>query len=73
MASTVKMSSKHQIVIPREAREALGIVPGQRLTVSVRDEVVELRIAPEDIPGQLEGMFASGSDHGGLWPELDAE
>ena len=73
MASTVKMSSKHQIVIPREAREALGITPGQRLTVSVRDEVVEIRIAPEDIPGQLEGLFAAGPERDGLWPELDAE
>jgi AbrB family looped-hinge helix DNA binding protein len=73
MASTVKMSSKHQIVVPREARELLGITPGTRLLVSVRDDVVELRIAPEDIPARLEGLFAAAPVEGGLWPELETE
>lgn len=73
MASTVKMSSKHQIVVPREARDALGITPGTRLTVSVREDVVELRVAPEDIPARLEGLIESVPTGGGLWPELEAE
>ena len=73
MAATVKMSSKHQIVVPREAREVLGITPGTRLVVSVRDDVVELRIAPEDIPAQLEGLISAAPVEGGLWPELEAE
>jgi AbrB family looped-hinge helix DNA binding protein len=29
--STITVSPKFQIVIPREIREALGIVPGQKL------------------------------------------
>lgn len=32
----VKLSSKNQIVIPREAREALGAKAGTRLVVVVR-------------------------------------
>ena len=35
MPASVKMSSKHQIVVPREAREALGLKPGDRLLVTV--------------------------------------
>jgi len=73
MATTVKMSSKHQIVVPREAREALSITPGTRLLVSVQDDVVELRIAPEDIPGRLEGLIEASPVEGGLWSELDPE
>ena len=54
MPSTVKLSSKHQIVVPREAREALGLRPGDRLLVSVRDDgVVEMRRRPADPAGEL--------------------
>lgn len=73
MATTVKMSTKHQIVVPREAREALGITPGTRLLVSVQNDVVELRVAPEDIAAQLEGLIEPGSSEGGLWVELQTE
>ena len=33
--SEVTLSSKNQIVIPREAREALGVKPGDKLLVLV--------------------------------------
>ncbi len=40
----VKLSSKHQIVIPRESREALGLKPGDRLlVVTVGEQVIVLR------------------------------
>lgn len=69
MPSSVKMSSKHQIVVPREAREALGLKPGDRLLVSVRDDsVIELEREPEDLIAELEGLFSAlGSER---WPEL---
>ena len=38
----VKLSSKNQIVIPREAREALGAKPGSRILVVVRNGTVTL-------------------------------
>lgn len=72
MATSVKMSSKHQIVIPREARAALHLRPGARLLVSVRpDRVIEIRCAPRDISEELEGLISS--PEGALWPELNNE
>lgn len=69
MPVSVKLSSKHQIVVPREAREALGLKAGDRLLVSVREDgVVELEREPIDLAAELEGLFAPlGTD---LWPEL---
>lgn len=38
---SVKVSTKHQIVVPSAARRALGIRAGDRLTVEIRgDELV---------------------------------
>jgi AbrB family looped-hinge helix DNA binding protein len=41
------LSSKNQIVIPREAREALGVQPGDKLLVVVRGKTV---ISPSTSP-----------------------
>ncbi|MFQ5746803.1 MAG: AbrB/MazE/SpoVT family DNA-binding domain-containing protein [Gemmatimonadota bacterium] len=72
MATTVKMSRKHQIVVPREARETLGLRPGVRLLVSVRpDGVIEMRPAPQDLAAELEGLIPVPD--GTLWPELANE
>ena len=41
------LSSKNQIVIPREAREAMGVKAGDKLLVAVRrDNVIVLRKPP---------------------------
>ncbi len=38
---SVKVSTKHQIVVPSAARRALGIEAGDRLTVEIRgDELI---------------------------------
>ncbi len=69
MSVSVKLSSKHQIVVPREAREALDLKPGDRLLVTVRDtSVIELEREPADLVAELEGLFASLGPE--LWPEL---
>ena len=69
MASTVKMSSKHQIVVPREARETLELVPGDRLLVQVRpDRVIEMERAARDPAAALEGLLRPLA--GELWEEL---
>jgi len=39
--STVKVSPKFQVVIPREVRESLGIRAGQRVQVVAYDDRVE--------------------------------
>lgn len=40
----VRLSSKHQIVIPRESREVLGLKAGDRLlVVTIGEQVILLR------------------------------
>ena len=76
MPSTVKLSSKHQIVVPKQARDALGLRPGDRLLVNVRDDgVVEMRRSPEDPARELEGLIAVPDSTGSveLWPEVAGE
>jgi len=43
---TVKMSSKGQIVIPKELREAQRITPGMEFVVSTVGDEIRLRPAP---------------------------
>lgn len=73
MATSVKMSSKNQIVVPKAAREALELQPGQRLLVTVRDDgVIEMRKQAEDSAALLEGLLPrpEGDE---LWPEVRGE
>ena len=74
MASSVKMSSKHQIVVPREAREALGLRAGDRLLVTMAGEVIEMRAEPRDVVSELEGLLSNSSSAASdLWPEVIGE
>jgi AbrB family looped-hinge helix DNA binding protein len=74
MSSSVKMSSKNQIVVPREAREALGLRPGDRLLVTVAGDVIEMRAKPRDVVAELEGLLsASVGPEGELWAEARGE
>ena len=52
----VKLSSKNQIVVPREAREALGARPGSRLLVVVRNGAVTLIAKPKDHAKAIRGL-----------------
>ncbi len=73
MAESVKMSSKNQIVVPKRAREALGLRPGDRLVVSVRDGgVIEMERQPRDLGARLEGLLGDGAGPD-LWEELRNE
>jgi AbrB family looped-hinge helix DNA binding protein len=54
--SEVKLSSKNQIVIPREAREALGAKAGSRLQVVVRNGTVILMSKPKDYAKAIRGI-----------------
>jgi AbrB family looped-hinge helix DNA binding protein len=74
MAASVKLSSKHQIVVPLEAREALGLRPGDRLLITVRaDGVAELQREPLDVTKELEGLLKATEDGEELWPEARGE
>lgn len=70
MAVSVKMSSKNQIVVPKAAREALHLEPGDRLIVTVRGDVIEMEKQPPDIEDRLAGYLGDVGSGGDLWPEL---
>ena len=51
-----KLSSKNQIVIPREAREALGVKPGDKILVVVRGERVLALQKPKSHHAAIRGL-----------------
>lgn len=50
------LSSKNQIVIPREAREALGLKPGDKLVFVVRSGTVLVLQKPRSPHASLRGI-----------------
>ena len=62
--SQATLSAKNQIVIPRDAREALGVKPGDRLLVVVHGERVIVLQKPKAhhaaIRGLASGLYPSG-------------
>ena len=63
--ATATVSSKNQIVIPREAREALGLKAGDKLLVVVRGKRVLLLQKPVSHRAALRGIARNGfpSEH----------
>ncbi len=53
----VTLSSKNQIVVPREAREALGLKPGDKLLVSVQGKEMVVFGKPAKYHKAIEGLF----------------
>jgi AbrB family looped-hinge helix DNA binding protein len=68
----VTLSSKNQIVIPREAREALGVRPGSRLLVVVRNGVVNLLAKPRNYAKTVRGLARRKYPKGYLKNERDS-
>ncbi|HEY8870569.1 MAG TPA: AbrB/MazE/SpoVT family DNA-binding domain-containing protein [Candidatus Limnocylindrales bacterium] len=66
MALSAKVSSRNQISLPSEARKRLGIEPGDRLTVQIRDDALVLRKRPlkasERLLGIAKGSYGPDSD-----------
>jgi AbrB family looped-hinge helix DNA binding protein len=56
------LSSKNQIVIPREAREALGVKAGDKLLVVVRGRTVIILLEPHKYQKAIHGIA------GGAYP-----
>lgn len=57
---SVKVSSKHQIAVPSEARKALGIKAGDRLSVEIVGDSMVIK------PRQLAGARLRGK-YQGYW------
>lgn len=53
------LSAKNQIVIPREAREALGLKPGDKILVVVQGGKVLVLQKPESYHAAIRGLARS--------------
>ena len=62
---SVKVSTKHQIVVPSQARRSLGIGAGDRLDVEVTADSIVLRPRREGAGARLRGL---GSE---IWQGVD--
>jgi len=61
MSSTVTLSSKNQVVIPQEARKKLGVGPGARLLVLVKEDRIVFMPEPRHFVKHSSGR------HKGVW------
>lgn len=61
MPATVTLSSKNQVVIPQEARRKLGVGPGTRLLVLVKDDRIVFMPEPRHFVKRFSGR------HKGIW------
>jgi AbrB family looped-hinge helix DNA binding protein len=57
--STIKISSKNQVVIPSEARLKLGLKAGDRLKVLIKGDSICLIKEPDNY---VEKLYGSGRD-----------
>ena len=53
---TVKVSNKHQIVVPKEARDQLNIRKGTKLLAMVMEKRLVLIPQPQNYVKRLEGL-----------------
>jgi len=64
---SVKVSTKHQIAVPSQARKLLGIEAGDRLSVEITDDAIVLRRRPEKPSERLRELGAIGD----VWKGVD--
>ena len=63
-AVVVKLSERNQMVLPKEARAALGVQPGDRVIVLIHQGEVRLLREPADWADHIRGL---GKD---MWQSL---
>jgi len=67
MPTTVTMSSKNQVVIPREAREMMHLSPGGQLLVLCDANRIVMIPKPADFVAKTAGL------HKEIWEGVDTE
>ena len=67
MDNKVKLSSKHQIVVPKAVREILKLQAGDHLLATVEDGILLLRPQPRSYTKALRGL------HKDVWKDVDVE
>ncbi len=65
--STVKLSRKNQVVIPKEARKKLHLSPGDELVVEVEKDRVVMKPKPKRYTEYTLGL------HKKVWSGVDVE
>jgi len=68
----VTLSSRNQIVVPREAREALGVHAGDKLLITVRGKTVVILPRPVSWTRALRGLAKEPYPDGYLKKERDS-
>jgi bifunctional DNA-binding transcriptional regulator/antitoxin component of YhaV-PrlF toxin-antitoxin module len=66
-STSVKVSSRYQIAVPRVTRGWLKIENGDRLLVDVQDVLLILLPQPKDYPAHLSGLYKE------IWADLDTD
>ena len=66
MTTTVTLSSKYQIVIPREAREAMSLSAGDELLVLCKPDRVVIIPKPKNFAKRMAGL------HKEVWQGAEA-
>jgi len=59
--SILTTSSKGQVVIPKKAREKVGIKPGSKVLVEVINDHIEIHPLPDNPVEHFCGIFSEGS------------
>ncbi len=67
MGSVVRVSRKHQVVVPREAREALGVGARHELVEEVENGRVLMKPKPRNYSKHMLGL------HKSVWKGVESE
>jgi AbrB family looped-hinge helix DNA binding protein len=64
---TARVSSKNQIVLPREVRDELGVKSGDELLFIIRDGEIVVRSRPASFAQVMRGL------HKNIWADVEVE
>jgi len=67
MAVKVKVSSKYQVVIPKDIRERFDVEEGEEMIVDIEDKKIVMKKAPTRLVDMMKGL------HREVWKDVIAE